>query len=66
MRKPQVGQWVRVMYDDVGAVDAIYVGEDRILKPFDNESMSLNGAPIVLLGKRFEAKDSGLYKKEKL
>ena len=54
MKKPRVGQWVRVRFSDVGVREGIYLGDGMILEPFDTDSTSINGAPIIELGQMLE------------
>jgi hypothetical protein len=63
--RPSVGQWVRTLWDDVGARDGIVVdhnGESgyRLFFPFDNGTCWVETSQIIALGKRLEGKDSGL------
>jgi hypothetical protein len=56
-RKPRVGEWVRVDYDDVGPRIGIYLGEGRFIEPYEDEISDSRGAPVTQIGQRFEATD---------
>jgi hypothetical protein len=65
LKKSDVGRFVRVFYDDVGATDGILtqvIGPDdfRFLPLFEKEVQSNNGAPAIKLGNSVSAKHSGL------
>ena len=67
LKKKDVGRYVRVLYEDIGAVDGIITQVDG---PDDFRFMPLNdsiggdqhnnGAPAIKLGRYVSATDSGL------
>jgi len=66
LKKSDVGRFVRVFYDDIGASDGLITHVDgpddfRFL-PFDHShyDQSNNGAPAIKLGKKISAEHSGL------
>lgn len=67
LKKKDVGRYVRVLYDDVGATDGIITqvdgpGDFRFM-PLSNSldgDQHNNGAPAIKLGRYISATDSGL------
>lgn len=65
VNKHDVGKFVRVQYDDVGACDGILVDyEDKSSFKFfslsDMSIISTNGSPVIKIGNYITAKESGL------
>ena len=66
VKKSDIGRFVRVNFDDVGAEDGIIVdvGDKgdyvQYLSLKNKKITDNNGAPIIALGKYVDAKDSGL------
>ena len=66
-RSVKVGQWVRVMYADVGARDGIVVEKDnrdstdcRVFFPFGNETDIIECDQVIAVGDMLDALRSGI------
>lgn len=59
----EVGRWVRIVWDDAGAQDAVVVSvDDNRVKVFgvDGDLRDVNDSQIIESGAYLSAKDSGL------
>jgi hypothetical protein len=64
VKKSDIGRFVRIEYEDIGAVDGVIVDVkgDRVhyLSLADRTLTDNNGAPVIALGKQVDARNSGL------
>ncbi len=62
--KKDIGRFVRIKYDDIGASDGIVVdvndGRVKYFSLAEREITDNNGAPVIALGKYVQATGSGL------